>query len=146
MKKFIFSLQTLHDLKEKERKNQKRELSKIEARLNMLNNELEALELENATFEREYRECLKGSIEMEKLKQYGFCLKEQAELIDKKKEVIVKQDKVKKICVQKLVAILKEIKSLEKLKEKQYEEYLVESKKEDNQRMDDILSFNTVAK
>jgi len=145
VKKFLFSLQTLFDLKVKEEKNQKRELNQIEAKLNLLNMELEALKNDYYIYEREYRECLKGSIAMDKLKQYNYYLVEQSDLIDKKNEMIEKQNKIKKICVKKLVGILREKKSFEKLKEKQYEEYLVESKKEENQTMDDILSYNTIA-
>ncbi len=145
MKKFVFSLQTLYDLKIKEEKNQKRELGQIEAKLDILKSELGALKAEYDAYANEYREYLKGSISMDEMNQYNYYFADQSDLIDQKKDEIIDQNEVKKICVGKLVEILKDIKSYEKLKEKQYEEYQVESKKEENQTMDDILSYNTIA-
>lgn len=45
-----------------------------------------------------------------------------------------------------LIGIFKEVKVLEKLREKQYQEYLTEEEKEEKNVIEDILSFDIVGK
>ena len=145
MKKFVFELQNLQDLKQKEEDYQKVLLGKSEERLRELNNRLEALNHERRNTAAALSEEVVRSTKALNLSQYNDYLKKLDHLMEVQKEHIREENRKKSEILKKLAEIQKELKALEKLKEKKFEEYKKEEKKEEEKMMDDIVSFKTAA-
>ena len=60
------------------------------------------------------------------------------ERIEKAEEVVMR-------CQEKLIITMKELKTYEKLRKEQYEEYLKEAKSEEEKEMDDLVSFKIIS-
>lgn len=69
------------------------------------------------------------------LKDISNNIKTQEEIVDKTKEELERAK-------EELLVAMQEKKSFEKLKEKDYEEYLDESKREEDKIIDEIVTFN----
>ena len=67
-------------------------------------------------------------------------------MIAAQKQSIALAEKEREKIIEALVAIRKEIKSLESLREKQYEEYLAEEKREQEQAIGDVVSYQVASK
>ncbi len=145
MKKFIFELQTLHDIKQKEEDFEKKHLKSIEERLSKLHEGLEDLNSKMETAKYELKEQMISSVKAHFLHHYDNYMKKIKIETNKQKEKILYESQQKDECVKRLVALQKELKSLEKLYEQKYEEYLQETKKEQEKIIDDIVSFNIAA-
>jgi flagellar FliJ protein len=145
MKKFTFELQTLHDIKKKEEDFEKKHMKGIEERLTKLQNGLDGLyeKMENAKLE--LIEQMGSSINAHRLNHYDNYMKKIKTEINRQKEKILYETMQKEECVKRLIALQKELKSLEKLHQQKHEEYLQEAKKEQEKIIDDIVSFNIAA-
>lgn len=145
MKKFVFQLQSLYDVKQTLETQQKNQLKQIEARLAKLREELEILQASFAKSRDEYRTETVTGIQADKLRWYGAYFDLLNKSITAQKEKIAQAEEQRKKCVEALVEIMKEVKSLEKLKEKQYEEYLKEVKNEEEKAIGDMISYKVAA-
>ncbi len=145
MKKFKFELQTLHDIKKKEEDFEKKHMKSIEERLVKLHEGLEGLHAKMENVKSELKEEMLGSVKAHNLHHYDNYMKKIKIEINRQKEKIVYETHQKQECVNRLVELQKELKSLEKLYEQKYEEYLQETKKEQEKIIDDIVSFNIAA-
>ena len=145
MKKFVFELQTLRDMKKREEDFEKIQLKKIEERLSEMTAKLEKLDFELKGTKKSFAEEVNRVTKAPKLNQYNNYIKKLAEQIALQKEKIKAENLRKSECLDKIIEIQKEIKSLDKLKQKKYEQYLKDEKKEEEKIMDDIISFKTAA-
>jgi flagellar FliJ protein len=145
MKKFVFELQTLQDVKKREEDSEKIQLKKIEEKLSELIAELERLDFELKHTQKSFTEEVANLTKADKLNQYDNYLKKTAELILLQRDKIEAVNQKKSECINRLIEIQKELKSLDKLKQKKYEEHLKEEMKEAEKLMDDIVSFKTAA-
>lgn len=145
MKKFVFELQTLQDMKKKEEDFEKIQLKKIQDQLIELASKLEKLDFELKRTKKCFIEEVANSTKAPKLNQYDNYLKNVAEQILLQKEKIEAVNRKKAECLDRLIEIQKELKSLDKLKQKKYEEYLKEEARENEKILDDIISFKIAA-
>lgn len=146
MKKFVFTLQAVYGIALGNEKQQKALLKKAEEKLRALNAELMAL---YEAREEAHRRC---ALEMQqgtgatRLNQYSAYLESLEEAIEKKKQSIREAEKERERIIAALVEARKEVKTLENLKERQYEEYLEEVKREEEQAIGDVVSYQVAAK
>jgi len=141
MKKFVFELQTLHDMKKQEEDFEKIQLGKIEERLKELSMKLERLDFEHNNTKSAFSKEVNQATRAPNLSQYDNYLKKIAQQAALQKEKIKKENEEKSENIKRLIEIQKELKSLEKLKEKKYEEYQKDEKREEEKLIDDIVSF-----
>ncbi len=145
MKKFVFQLQSLYDVKQTLETQQKNQLQQIEAKLAKLREEMELLQDSFAKSREEYRAETEKGIQADRLSRYGEYFDLLNRSITAQRERIAQAEVQRKKCVEALVEIMKEIKALEKLKEKQYEEYLKEVKNEEEKAIGDMISYKVAA-
>ncbi len=141
MAKYVYKLQSLINVKEKLEEQKKNELA---IQNNKLNKEKEILD----NYYLEISDILQQQEEKQTLKINAFQMQQYIKYIDKLKLEIEKQVKVvekeKQIAEKirlELLEFTKAKKSLEKLKEKDYQNYLEEEKKAEQKIVDEIVSY-----
>ncbi len=144
MKRFQFTLQKLKDFRESELDRQKNILAALQAELRRIEDAKQAvidtLGVQNEQLERVYRLGSTAS-DIAMRKRYIVTLQQEIHLkefqIQQKKQEIEKQLSV-------VVEATKEVRTLEKLEEKQLEEYNAAAGKENEQFIEEFVSGQTV--
>ncbi len=144
MKKFQFTLQKLKDFREQELDRQKNALALLQADLKHIEDARELL-IEKVAEQSEQLErvCRLGSTasDISMRKRYIVTLQQEIhvkeQLAEEKKHEIEKQLEV-------VVEATKEVRTLEKLEEKQLEEYNAAAGKENEQFIEEFVSGSTV--
>ncbi len=146
LKKFVFTLASLLKIRETDRERLMAEYAEAETQFVLAKDKKAKLERQHIeecqSFERKCALGMKPS-DMRDTANYleelrGFIKLAAAAVIQAEKKVEEKR--------QELAGVYREIKTLEKLREKQYKEYLVENEKEEVKLREDILAFNITGK
>jgi len=141
MRKFKFTLQTLLNVKVALEKRYMGELADCEARIARFYKELEQL---NHTIEaQKYKyinEMLNGGLHASDLETWSVGFRVMRERIQKQHKKIQAAEDERRLIQKRLVEVMRERKTLEKLRENQYEEYKIELKAEDAKMLDDFVS------
>ena len=141
MKKFVFSLATLAKHKATLEKQQKAELARVMRLLNALyeeqNQVTRAMTNNAASQERALQEQLDVLKELERHDNYHTYLRLWLEDI---KGQIAPAEAEKKRIQAVLLVIMREIKTLDRLRAEQYQAYLAEERREENLTLVDLIS------
>ncbi|MDD2375687.1 MAG: flagellar export protein FliJ [Eubacteriales bacterium] len=141
MKKFEFTLETLLGIKEREEKDKQRELADANGRLTRAQSVLDALIEEEDTLRKDWQSSLTSGWVSPDYRQYDQYFNRLHELQDEQKEQIAQIEQERDLIQEKLVRIMNEIKSLLKMKAKQYEAYKKEVAREEEKAVDDMITF-----
>jgi flagellar FliJ protein len=143
---FKFRLQSLLRLKEQLEKSARNELGIAIRKLEEEKAKLRAIEDNIDLTMGDFRKACQGIIQPDKIKElkafleYLYTERDRQEVNVKKQQENV--DKIR----EKLVEIMKERKVLENLREKEYQLFLKEEEKKEQQRVDELVSFKEAAK
>lgn len=144
MKKFSFSLQKLLDFREQELDRQKNALAILQGELKRIEESRELL-IEKTKQESEQLErvCRLGSsaIDIAVRKRYIVTLQQEIHL--REQQALLKQQEIEKQ-LNVVVEATKDVRTLEKLEEKQLEEYNHQAGKENEQFIEEFVSGQTV--
>lgn len=140
MKNFKFSVQSVLDLKAKFEENEKAKLLKLKVELNALFDDLDALHKLYEINKKEYIELAAKGATPAKYSECLLYLKEIDNRISLKNSEIEKMKAKIEIQANVLKEINKEVKMLEKLKEKQLATYNHALLKENELLIDDFLA------
>lgn len=144
MKRFHFSLQKLKDFREQELDRQKNILSALQADLRRLNEDIDELKREERTASVELDEvCRRGAQMSDIALRKRYIISVQQEIHRKELLVEQKQQEVNKQ-LDVVVESTKDVKTLEKLEEKQREEYNHKEGKENELFIEEFVSGQTV--
>ncbi|SHH83774.1 flagellar FliJ protein [Sporobacter termitidis DSM 10068] len=141
MKKFVFSLNALYDVKKTLRDKLQAEYAAAEAAHRAAVERKESLENTLDEKKEEHEQKAKNGMTVSELLGYDVYFEELQERI---KAAALAVDRALQEVNRKrneLVAVFKEIKVLEKLYEKQYGEYLKDLEKSETKAVEDIVSF-----
>lgn len=141
MKKFKFTLQTLLDMNRSLEKQQKNELAVINNRIQVLLDTKSQREAEIEQVQNQTRKKLKTFCNAEMLKYNNLYITGLNKKIRDIEESLKEENKQKVIVQEKLTNTLVKRKSLEKLEEKQYRQYLMEIKNEEEKASSDFVTF-----
>ena len=146
MKKFKFKLQPLVNYKETIQRMQKEELKRAQQALQELQNEENRLLQATLDNERSLEEALaKNENVAQALIEHDAYFRFLRDAIKEVREKIKRAEEVVIRCQEQLIITMKELKTYEKLRKEQYQEYLKEVKTEEEKEMDDIVSFKIVS-
>ena len=146
MKKFKFKLAPLVKYKETIERMQKEELRRAQEALRELQQEEQRLLQAYADNERSLNEALEKNENIaQALSEHDAYFRYLRDAIKEVREKIVKAEQVVINCQEKLIITMKELKTYEKLRQEQYQQYLKEVKAEEEKEMDDIVSFKIVS-
>lgn len=145
MKKFKFTLSTLLNVKTSLEKQKTLELSDQNRIIIMLEKEHEALRVRlNASTEEFNDKMEKGGMSAGDVAAYSSGIRVLFDRIADQLEKIRRAMAVKEKITAELVALMGERKMLENLKEKQYQDYLEEGRREEAKIMDDFISTKII--
>ncbi|NLB29826.1 MAG: hypothetical protein GX823_06375 [Clostridiales bacterium] len=146
MKKFAFTLQAVYDYKLTVEKMQKTELAKVDTLLRELYAAKQAL---SDAFDRNNRardaELLEKTADAQTLEAYEAFFRHIREERKKLAVKIKNAETAKLRCQEVLIITMREIKTYNKLRGKQYQEYLKEAAAEEEKELSDIISFSVAA-
>lgn len=144
MKKFHFSLQKLKDFREQELDRQKNALSMLQAELQRIEEARELL-VEKVAEQSEQLErvCRLGSTALDIAMRKRYIVTLQQEIHVKEQMAADKRAEIEQQ-LSVVVEATKDVKTLEKLEEKQLEEYNHAAAKENEQFIDEFVSGQTV--
>lgn len=145
MKKFVFTLQALYDIKKAKEKQLKQRMRAIESLLEQLRKELEKLLEEYKCVKRKYFEEAAQGAMAERMQDYSGYLTRLGNAAAQKRTSIRAAKLEREKCLRDQVELMKEIKSLEKLYETQYGEYLSEAKAEAEKAVGDFVAYQAVS-
>ena len=144
MKKFQFSLQKLMDFREQELDRQKNTLSMLQADLRRIQEAREVLlDKVDEQSEQLERVCRLGSSASDIAMRKRYIVTLQQEIHLKEQQALQKQQEIEQQ-LGVVVEATKDAKTLEKLEEKQLEEYNHQAGKENEQFIEEFVSGQTV--
>lgn len=146
MKKFVFSLNALYEVKKAQRDKLQVEYAEAEAAYKLAAEKKAGLEKTLDEKKAEYEVRAKNGMTVGDLQGYDNYFEE---LMDAIRLAGIEEDRALREANNKrgeLVAVFKEIKVLEKLYERQYDEYMKELEKSETKAVEDIVSYNAADK
>lgn len=141
MARFRYSMQNILDIKLKMETQAKQE---FQAAMNALNQEelvLAELKRRKASCELAAQKLLTGKLNVRDIEDNKTTILQLEEKIVLQLEQIAKANKKVEKAREKLAEVMKERKTHENLKEKAFENYLLEEKREENKVIDELTSY-----
>lgn len=139
MKKFVFTLQRLYDVKKISEDQLLIEQDQINKRLHELQDKKDRMICRfNDEKESYHADCKKG-IHASGMQSYGEYFDFLMKSVKKQDGFISECMKEKERCTEQLLKLMNEIKVLEKIKEEQFSEYNKELQKNDDKMLEDFL-------
>ncbi|MCL2496138.1 MAG: hypothetical protein FWF04_01825 [Clostridiales bacterium] len=146
MKKFVFTLAAVAKYKKTVEKKQKAELSRVVYLLNTLyTEEKELLAAIADTAASLMRALAKNRDVLTEIKRHDIYQTFLRENLQETREKIRRAEAEKKRIQALLIITMKEQKTLDRLREEQYQAYLEEVRQEENTLIQDLISYKSVA-
>ena len=143
MKKFVFSLQALLNYKLTVEKQHKADLSKAQQALRILLDEERRHMDAYAENERSLDRALRENINIPAvLSEHDAFFRFLRDALTEVRERIAVAERVVRECQMRLIVTMREIKTYNKLRDEQYQEYLIEVQSEEEKEIGDLVSFN----
>lgn len=143
MKRFHFSLQKLKDFREQELDRQKNTLSALQAELRQLDEDTEQLRRKVEEHSAQLEQvCRSGALAQDISMRKRYIVTLQQEIHMKERQAEVKQQEIE-MQLGVVVEATKDVKTLEKLEEKQLDEYNFKAGKENEQFIEEFVSGQT---
>ncbi|MGI6152226.1 MAG: flagellar export protein FliJ [Christensenellaceae bacterium] len=139
MKKFVFSLQRLYDVKAADEKQKRLELKELTRILDEHKRNKQELLQKFAQEKEKYDDKSKSGMTRQDLKNFGDYFQYLNEEIDKQNRYIAEWEQKVEICKQELVKLMNEQKALERMREEQLEEYNTELQKSEEKEIEDFM-------
>lgn len=141
MARFTFRLQPVLNIKRQMEDSLKHELGKALQSLENEKKKLNELKEEKKKCMSEVSSGVTGGMTVNKLRTYNTYISFIKQKITKQTEMVKSAQKIADKHREELVQMVKERKMLEKLKEKQYEQFLKEADKNEQKIVDEIISY-----
>ncbi|HOF94868.1 MAG TPA: flagellar FliJ family protein [Clostridia bacterium] len=146
MKRFMFTLQSLYDIALSIEEQLKLKMQKIRERLNATLSELEQTRKDLAYTQQSLAKDMRLGVGSDKLLSYSQYCEKLTDCLDILEEKRKKIELEKQKCRKEQIENKKELKTYEKLRAKQYEEYLFEAAREEEKNIGDFVSYQTSIK
>lgn len=140
MRKFKFTLQSVLNVKLSLEKQYMAELGACEARIRLFQKELEEIMDRRERSRKEFRRAVSEGLKAPELTVFSAGFAALREKIAAQRRKIETAEDEKRRVQSRLIEVMQERKMLEKLKEKQMEEYKLLQKAEDAAAIDDFLT------
>lgn len=141
MKKFIYPLQSVLNLKEKLESQEKVLFQAAMAELRKEQEALEDLECRKEGYEERLRESVSSRLDLLNVKTNKDAIEVLKELIRQQTGKVRKAERHAEVARKRLEDAMKERKTLEKLKEDAFSEYMKAYEKEEQKEIDELVSF-----
>lgn len=141
MAKFFYRMQNILDIKYKLEEQAKQEYMGVRSRLNHAMSELEQLEQRKDSYMNFYMTLVSKKLDVLEIEECKNAIMLMDEYIWKQKLVIEQIERELEVAAEKMNVAMQERKIHEKLKEKQFEEFLQELNQEEMKEIDQLVSY-----
>lgn len=141
MKQFVFTLQQWYDMQIGMEKQHKMQIGAVDKQIAQFKDEMNALMCRFDKAKDEYCSHLTMGMPAPRAGDYGRYFDSAKAHMAAVQAQIDRLEREKELMLQKLLRVRREIKLLDKLREKQYKAYLDEAKKEHGKFVDDMVSY-----
>ena len=139
MKKFVFTLQRLYDVKKISEDQLLIEQERINKKLKKLQDNKDQMVIRFYEEKECYEKDCRRGIPVSGMQSYGEYFDFLMKAIKKQDALITECQQEKEKCTQLLLTLMNEMKVLEKIKEEQFIEYNKELQKNDDKMLEDFL-------
>ena len=141
MARFRYRMQSILDIKLKMETQAKQEFAETRMRLDEEEEKLEALKKRKAAYEQQARDMLVGTLNCRDMAENKEALLRMDEYISLQRLEIRKAEKKVEEAREKLAQVMMDRKSHDTLKEKAFEQFLLEEKKQESKEIDELTSY-----
>lgn len=141
MAKFFYRMQNILDIKYKLEDTAKQEYAEARRLLSIEEEKLEQLKNRKEEYQEEYNNLIRGSLDFVKIEETGNAIDIMDILIAEQSEVVKKRSKELEKARIKLQQVMQERKMHEKLKEKQFDEFVQGVNATENKETDEVVSY-----
>lgn len=141
MAKFKYRMQSILDVKMKLEVQAKQEFSAAKAVLDEEEEKLGKLILRKNGYEEKAKELLAGTLQVQEIQDNKNAILKMDEYIELQKEQIKKVEKKLEAARVRLTELMQDRKMHEKLKERAFEEFLEDIKKQESKEVDELTSY-----
>lgn len=141
MAKFRYGMQSILDIKSKLETQAKQEFAAAKAALNAEEAKLSALKERKAGYEAKAKELLTGELDFKEITENKSAIIKMEDFISAQRvQVKVAEDKLEGARI-RLQEVMQERKMHEKLRERAFEEFLQEEKRQEGKEVDELTSY-----
>lgn len=141
MAKFFYTMQNILDIKLQLEDVAKQEYANAQAALSVEEQKLKALRDRRRGYMLEYSEAVFGKLDFLRIDECGNAIDVMEDLIAAQLEAVRIKSKELEKARQRLSELMQERKMHEKLKEKKFEEFLVELNEQEGKETDEVVSY-----
>lgn len=141
MAKFFYKMQNILDIKYKLEESAKQECAEARVALTREEEKLAVMQNRRQGYYEEYQAAILGSLDMLRIEECGNAMDLMDEQILLQNNQIRQKSKELEKARQKLNQLMQERKMHEKLKEKEFEAFMVELNAAENKETDEVVSY-----
>lgn len=141
MKKFVYPLQTVLNLKEKLESREKALFQTAMAELRREEEQLAALEQRKQAYEERLRESVQARLDLQRVKTNKEAIEAIKEMIQVQLGRVRRAERHAEVARNRMEEAIKERKTLEKLREDALNQYKKDYEKEEQREIDEMVSF-----
>jgi len=139
--KFKFRLQSVLSIKEKVEDLKKNEFGKAMMALAQAQQQLAQMEATRQAAIDDFRRDIGSGVDPAAFQRYNLFINKMKLLIKQQEQVVAQAEAFVEIKRKELVEAMRDKKTLETLRENNYEEYLIEEKQQEQKVVDEIVSY-----
>lgn len=142
MRKFEFTLAAFQKTKEIQESQVRKRMTELNHQWMAAKEVEEQIENGIRNLQEQWLVILNEGTDVLSLQNFDHCMDNMTKQLTAQRMQVEKIDRERTACRNELLKIMGEIKGLEKLKENQYEEYLLECKKEQELEIDEFVTYS----
>jgi flagellar FliJ protein len=141
MTKFTFRLESILSIKLKLEEQAKMEFGAAKMKLSEEQDKLEGLYNKKSGYENDLKRLYSEDLDIKRINGTARAIEIVDEQIKLQKYAVKRAEKQVDLATQKLNTVMQERKSMEKLKEKRFAEYMREYNEEESKQTDELISY-----
>ncbi|MBR5179154.1 MAG: flagellar export protein FliJ [Lachnospiraceae bacterium] len=141
MTKFTFRLESILAIKLKLEEQAKMEFGAAKMRLNEEEDKLQALKDRKEAYEQELKRLYTGNLDVRRINSTSAAIEVTETQINTQTFAVKRAEKKVAAATEKLNTVMQERKSMEKLKENKFAEYMREYNEEESKQTDELISY-----
>lgn len=138
---FRYKMQSILDIKLKMETQAKQEFAQAKNVLDREEEKLEMLRARKTAYEERAKELLSGKLDLQEINDNNVAILRTEEFIEEQKKRVLKAEQLLENAREKLREVMQERKVQESLKEKAFEAFLQEEKRQESKEIDQLTSY-----
>lgn len=141
MARFIFSLQNLLDIKEKIEEQEKNNYSQANLRLQEALEELEMLKKRHLDAQEILRNVMREVLDVQQIRSREDAVDILKMFVDNQQQIVYQREQELEEARERLNEAMKERKTFEKLRERAFQEFMIEENRKEQKEIDELVSY-----